>query len=356
MRTHRLGGLVVAACLAACSAATTGGGGVSPADTGPGPFDGGLDGAVTPPPGFEAGGPVDAAGFPDRRPPEPNPDAFFAMDPPPAYCGPDGGAPDVVVPGGTPECPDDKMREGCACSPVGATAVCWPGLRANRGHGICRDGMTTCMPFDEFTGAWGPCVGAILPVAGVTRGAQACNCFSRGRWDLDNTSPCFITYSPGGTYAVSTDPTTGRCPMVSPMPPPTPPAIWSANRLTVDCAGQFRLCFTVKAGDPNAPSPTDCVVGTACTEGWYPVPYETVELPPLPGWASPDGSCAQRFLDVGGYGEMTVQGQSVECEAIDDGMMMPYVFQRVPYCPARCSDTPDTEECRMCRMGGGGDF
>lgn len=349
--------LVAVAVLGACSPSTTSGSNGPARDTGPGGGgDAGMDAMALPPPPLDGGFPTDSGGFPDRRPPAPNPDAFFAEDPPPAYCGPDGGAPDVVVPGGTPECPDDKNREGCACSPVGSTAPCWPGLRANRDRGICRDGTTTCLPFDEFTGAWGPCEGAILPVPGVTRGAQACNCFSRGRWEIDNTSPCFVTYSPGGTYAVSTDPTSGRCPMIPDTPPPPAPAIWSANRLVVDCAGQFRLCYTVKAGNPMAPSPTDCVVGQACTEGYYPTPYTEQELPALPGWASPDGTCATTFLAVGGYGEMTVEGLSIECEAIDDGMMEPFVFNRVPYCPVHCADMPDTEECRMCRMGGSGDF
>src|SRR5580765_6820606 len=65
----------------------------------------------------------------------PNLDAFFAADPPPRVCYPDGGmAPSRAVdPGGiTADCPDDKNREGCPCprNMVGQKASCWPGPRA----------------------------------------------------------------------------------------------------------------------------------------------------------------------------------------------------------------------------------
>src|SRR5262245_11768236 len=72
--------------------------------------------------------------------PKYNADAFFEKDPPPMYCGVDGGS--AMIPGGTPDCPDDKNREGCPCTEKGKKTVCWPGLRANRGLGFCRDGET----------------------------------------------------------------------------------------------------------------------------------------------------------------------------------------------------------------------
>ncbi len=58
---------------------------------------------------------------------------LYANDPPPAWCGPDAGAP-PPQPGGTEECPDDKNREGCRCEPIGTRAPCWPGLRVNRAN------------------------------------------------------------------------------------------------------------------------------------------------------------------------------------------------------------------------------
>lgn len=294
-----------------------------------------------------------------RRDAVPNPDAFWAMDPPPMECLEDGTMrPLEDPPGGTPECPDDKNREGCPCTMVGETAPCWPGLRANRNRGICVDGTTECMPFDEFRGTWGPCVGAVLPVDGVERGPQACQCFSAGRWELDNLSPCFITYNPGGTiYAVSTNPSTGQCGAAD-GPPPTPPAAtWTDNRLTVDCEGRFNLCYTLKAGDADSPSPSDCTVARVCTgEFWYETRDVVQDLPALPSWVGADPTCAAQFANSGGYGEMSVLGLSVECDEIDDGMGNEYVFNRVNYCPLECNTNPSAPGCENCMMGGSGMF
>src|SRR5436305_1120338 len=82
-------------------------------------------------------------------------DAFWANDPPPQFCYLDGGAfPPPKVPGGTPDCPDDKNREGCPCPKLGETAPCWPGLRINRNLGICKDGTTTCQQLGELGQGW----------------------------------------------------------------------------------------------------------------------------------------------------------------------------------------------------------
>ena len=86
-----------------------------------------------------------------------DPDAFWATDPPPPVC---QGGTQPPAPGGTPECPDDKNREGCACTTPGATAPCWPGLRKNRNRGQCRDGTTVCQASGEVAARWGGCVEA----------------------------------------------------------------------------------------------------------------------------------------------------------------------------------------------------
>src|SRR5262249_36316580 len=119
-----------------------------------------------------------------------DPDAFWANDPPPMWCGPDGGN-KPPTPGGTVECPDDKNREGCPCTTEGQMAACWPGLRANRGIGICKDGTTTCITKGETQKVWGPCMGYVLPQPGATKGKEACKCFSAGQWAIANLSPCF---------------------------------------------------------------------------------------------------------------------------------------------------------------------
>ncbi len=293
--------------------------------------------------------------------PMPNPDAFWEDDPPPMMCLEDGSSgPPAVAPGGTPECPDDKNREGCPCDEVGERAECWPGLRANRNRGICRDGATTCEPFGEFGGAWGECIGYILPIEGEVTGSAACRCFAQGSWLLDNLRPCFITYTDDSIYAVSTligDDGVSSCPANAGGPPPIPaPGNWSPNRVAVDCAGRFELCYTIKAGDAESPQDSDCVIASVCVEDWYEEAGVEQEFPVLPAWTSNDAACARQFVDSGGYGEMTVKGLSVECDPIDDGNNQPYVFNRVNYCPLSCNDNPDAPECANCGQGGSGNF
>lgn len=288
-------------------------------------------------------------------------DAAFLPDPPPVACYPDGGMGTGPPPTGSLECPEDRRREGCRCDTVGDTAPCWPSLSRNRSRGICRDGTTTCLPYDEFAGVWGPCEGAVLPESGATFGPAACECFSMGRWAIDNLSPCFVDYA-GTAYAVSTYVGPGGSPMcpssIPPSPPPTPQpgTTWSPNALTVDCEGDYRLCYTLRAGDAMAPSASDCVLARVCTEAWYAVPSVAQPFPDLPAWTSTDTACAGRFRDVGGYGEMSVEGRTRECDTIDDGMGGPYVFNRVTYCPLRCASMPTLPECVNCNSGGGGMF
>lgn len=292
----------------------------------------------------------------------PDPDAFFATDPPPMTCYPDGGmGPWPDPPGGTPECPDDRNREGCRCLDVGATAACWPGHRANRMRGICHDGTTTCLAHDEFGGVWGPCNGAVLPTPGVTRGAAACECFSAGRWAIDNLSPCFVgPTSSGQYYAVSTYIAGGsaHCPTTITTPPnPEPGTDWSTDSITVDCAGQFHLCYTLRAGNAMTPLDTDCVVAETCVDTWYPMANVTQPLPPIPAWTGGSATaCATQFATTGGYGEMSVEGTSIECNDVGDGSGGRYVFNRVNYCPLSCNTNPTAPECVNCMMGGSGMF
>ena len=344
--------LIAALGLAACTGGNISGGpgGAAGADSGSHHADGGVpdspgslaDGAVVPPDTLI----------------QPNWDAFFAKDPPPKYCGPDGGwkAPDL--PGGTPDCPGDKNREGCPCTKQGQVAKCWPGKRANRNRGICKDGTTTCTLHGELNLRWGPCKGYVLPTPGATKGAAACKCFSRGQWQIQNLSPCFMTYGTGQMHAVSTymDGTTARCPPISgPPPKPKPGAPWSQNDLTVDCAGQFSLCLTLKAGDYLKPKSSDCVLAKTCTSTWYAKKNVKQALKELPSWTSSNASCIKSFTTTGGYGEMSVVGKSIECTVIDDkGQAL--VFQRIKYCPLKCNTNPTLPECKNCGNGASGTF
>lgn len=291
------------------------------------------------------------------------PDAYFFEDPPPPYCGPDGGAP--PDPTGTLECPSDKNRQGCPCTEKNAVEACWPGKRANRNHGICMDGTTTCHDEGEFGLRWGPCEGYVLPDETALTGPDACSCFSSGRWSLSNLSPC-IYESNGRTYlyaALINPDGTLNCggPFGMDEIPPAPSEPWADNSLTVDCAGQFKLCFTIKAGDFHNPQPTDCQIMQTCVETWYGEEGVPQDLPPLPGWNTTtleESNCSAEFVRVGGYGEMTVLGTSIECDEVDDGSGQPFVFYRTNYCAPSCQDPANANapECAGCVTGGSGSF
>ncbi len=283
----------------------------------------------------------------------------YANDPPAPWCGP-AGQPQPPQPGGTLECPDDKNKPGCPCSKEGETAPCWTGLRKQRHLGACKDGVATCQRLNETYKGWSACEGQVLPKAGATKGAAACSCFSAGQWKIDNTSPCFIDYSAGQTYAVSTvvdGAGKASCPTVANTPPPAVPGSpWSKNSLKVDCAGKFKLCYTLKAGSFDAPSAADCVLATTCTETTYDKENVEQPFPDLPAWVSTDTACAKKFKDSGGYGEMTVVGESVRCDKIDDGSGKALVFNRVRYCELACNANPTLPQCKDCQQGGSGSF
>ena len=187
-----------------------------------------------------------------------------------------------MPPGGTPECPDDKNRQGCACPKLGDTAACWPGLRKNRGLGICRDGVTTCVPNGEIGSVWGPCEGYILPIPGTTTGKEACNCFRRGagRWTM--SCPCFYTASDGkhmGAASAVLNGTTPTCEKMMDGKLMVPSKPWSPNKLTVDCVGHFRLCYTIKAGDVKTRCPPTAL--------WHRCAPKATIRPPAPSRRCP---------------------------------------------------------------------
>ena len=297
----------------------------------------------------DAGTPKDAS---------PSLDAFFINDPAPPVCGPDGSMSEPKSVGGTPDCPNDKNREGCACEKPGEQAACWPGKRVNRGKGSCKDGVTTCERNTEFGPAWGPCKGYVLPDPDASQGADACRCFSNGTWALNNLVPCvFESGDKLFLYSSHADAAKGYvCNPVSMSPPAKPPEPWNSSTLTGDCAGQFKLCYTMKAGAVGNPKPSDCVIMKSCVDIWYEKPGQELKLPNLPGWTSTDSACSKKFIEQGGYGEMTVLGKSVECDAVDDGHGQPYVFKRTSYCLPSCVSTPDKPECKGCSTGGSGQF
>jgi hypothetical protein len=310
-----------------------------------------------PPPMFSEGG------FSDAPPYDPN---LYKNDPPPPWCGPETGvAPPPIT--GTEDCPSDKNKPGCGCEVPGQVADCWTGLRRHRNLGICKDGKAKCLTKNETSAVWGACEGEVLPVIGA-KGEEACSCFSVGEWKIANTSPCL--WNSGGQYAFSTVLENGKSTNcgkdAKPIPPAgtAPPGIWSTNTLKVDCAGTFRLCFRIRAGNYSAPNPNDCVLGEVCTDAQYDQANVEQTLPDLPTWAGKDTACAQKWeVDTPanvspGYGEMIVKGQTVRCDAIDDGSGNDYVFHRVQYCPRMCRDEANANapECVACQLAGKGSF
>lgn len=277
---------------------------------------------------------------------------IWADDPPPQWCGPDGGASPPPSPGGTPECPDDKNREGCPCKTLGEVKPCWPGRRVNRQLGICVDGTTRCGAKGELDRAWGKCEGYVLPLKDATKGKAACKCFSQGQWKLDVVTPCFV--GPGlGSFVTSSN---EQCSNGAPSNAlPTEP--WTTNSLTVDCAGHFKLCYTLKVADPKNPAVSDCTLTSVCTEADYVTPNVPQAFPPLPGWVSNDQTCVERAIAGERlYGEMSVIGKSVLCDTIDDSGK-PLVFTVLNYCPPKCGANPTDPECQNCKAtGGNGSF
>ena len=73
---------------------------------------------------------------------------------------------------------------------------------------------------------------------------------------------------------------------------------------------------------------------------------------PVGGWAATGAglTCAQTFVDNGGYGEMSVTGTASGCGAVDR------VFNRVNYCPFRCNANPGGPGCTDCNAGSTGTF
>jgi hypothetical protein len=305
--------------------------------------------------------PLDTPDNPDNAvldanlPVETDGDDFFIDDPAPAMCGPNGKRTEAAqAKNETINCPEDKNRRGCPCEHPGEKAACWPGKRVNRNHGRCKDGTTTCRMDTEFDARWGPCEGYVLPDENATEGADACRCFSSGQWVLSNLVPCIFTDDDANVRVTSSIPDADkgfRC-----LSETEPSTDWTSSTLTAECAGQFQLCYTLKAGNADHPQPDDCMLMRLCIDTWYPEAGKQQKLQNLPGWASEDSKCSKRFVEQGGYGEMSVLGLSSECDAVDDGHGDPHVFKRTRYCSTRCAMTPNDPDCKVCGTGGSGQF
>jgi hypothetical protein len=199
----------------------------------------------------------------------------------------------------------------------------------------------------------------VLPVADALSGPEACGCFSKGKWSLTNLSPCIFRGDQTYLYSSVLGPMKNlMCggPFANDEIPPAPEEDWTESTLNVDCEGQFHLCFTIKAGDVDNPKASDCVIHQVCTDVWYGEAGVTQDLGTFPGWNTTDSACSTKFDEEGGYGEMSVEGSSIECDEVGDGSGGAYVFHRTNYCPPSCQSTPTKPECVNCITGGSGSF
>jgi hypothetical protein len=179
---------------------------------------------------------------------------------------------------------------------------------------------------------------------GAGGGDPTCGCFDNTRWDIDNLSPCyFTTTSSNGTMTtvvVSTDATTMMCPASASMPPTAP---WSTDSFETDCAGQYHLCITLKAGDPNAPQSTDCVIEKDCVDVDLAAANTLQMAPDLPGWLASGATpaCVDQFINMGGYGLLTADG-TVSCGQVSSQIGV------ITYCPSDCSGANPPPACANC--------
>ena len=137
--------------------------------------------------------------------------------------------------------PDQTDLEGCACEQAGTTRPCYPASAdpITENIGACKDGTQTCTGAGEFP-AWGPCTGAITPVAENCTNGIDDNCNAQ----LDCVDP-----------TCASDP--------------------ACNTGCTD--GQTRACYD---GPPNTMNVGTCRAGTqTCSGGYWPTTCTGEVLP-----------------------------------------------------------------------------
>jgi hypothetical protein len=184
-------------------------------------------------------------------------------------------------------------------------------------------------------------------------GPSCGTCFVQSTWNVLNIEPCFnlMPGSDGGPDTVQGAVSTQRqspvlygCPTDPTMLPTLP---WSADDLTADCPGHYRLCVTIKAGDALNPQPSDCTMAQSCAESDYAAGGQKQSWADLPAWITSTAQvpCAAMLYSSGGYAEMSVSGTATGCGSVSK------VLKRVTYCPLTCSTNPSGPGCAGCRSG-----
>jgi hypothetical protein len=178
-----------------------------------------------------------------------------------------------------------------------------------------------------------------------------CACAQPGSWQLANISPCFWHDGDQIFMYSSRILESGRldCGTATIGEPPTPPApTWSSSSIELSCAGDFEVCWEIRAGVAEDPKPSDCVVVRVCTRFEYSQAGERIALPDLPAWVASDPACVESFDAEGGYGLATLQGA---LDACGGSTPEPAVFAVRNYCSPRCHAMPTAQGCNDCGLG-----
>lgn len=125
-------------------------------------------------------------------------------------------------------------------------------------------------------------------------------------------------------------------------PQPVPSTAWSALRISAPCAGQGKLCITLRAGRVRSPSADDCVLVERCLDFAYENVGHVVELPALAAWVAESSECALRNEQIGSYYEFRLDSDQLGCATEAERVT------RVAVCPARCESNPQGEGCDVC--------
>ncbi len=234
-----------------------------------------------------------------------------------------------------------QVDENCACKP-GATQSCFPG-RQGGVKGICKKGQQTCGGTSEF-GSWGPCSGAVTPVAEIcgdgvdqdcdgadlpcsqqcTPTVELCNdgvdndC--DGKKDCADPdcakAPACLTQKCQGGQVKITDLwyCKQNCPGgvgVASAESLPKAAAWNCGKifgsggwLRANCAGTYNVCAAVKNSKSKAVCRQVCVTVTVKTDG------ATVQLPHFPGFVACN-ACAIGAGITGGHTCIRVTGKTV---------------------------------------------
>lgn len=124
-------------------------------------------------------------------------------------------------------------------------------------------------------------------------------------------------------------------------PQPVPSRPWSAVRISAPCAGDGRLCVTLRAGRAESPTSDDCTLTERCVSFEYTDAGVVADLSPLGAWAAQTGACTQRYDQEGGYLEFRSDSAELGCGTSTS-------MRRVAVCPARCQDAPTGQGCDVC--------